>query len=90
MAERKVEERIDKGIFAVPTVLLCSETTAEHCHRRLVCEYLEERVGEVSMSFIFRWFRPGRHKHKPIQHEAIDDHIDGPRVRSRRIVLVSS
>src|SRR5438093_1307783 len=36
MAERKIEERLDPSLFEVPTVLLCSEPTAEHCHRRLV------------------------------------------------------
>ena len=40
MAERKVETRLDPLDFRVPTALLCSEATAEHCHRRLVCEYL--------------------------------------------------
>lgn len=40
LASRKVEEQLDHNIFTVPTVLLCSEPTAEHCHRRLVLEYL--------------------------------------------------
>ena len=43
LAQRKVEEKLDAGIFAVPTVLLCSEPTAEHCHRRLVLEYLQQK-----------------------------------------------
>jgi hypothetical protein len=43
LADRKVEQRLDAGIFAVPTVLLCSEPTAEHCHRRLVLEYLQQK-----------------------------------------------
>jgi len=45
MAERKIEEKIDRSLFATPTALLCSETTAEHCHRRLVLEYLQEKWG---------------------------------------------
>lgn len=49
MRERQVEERIDRESFQVPTVLLCSEPTAEHCHRRLVAEYLQERWGEVQI-----------------------------------------
>ena len=49
MAERKVEDRIDRDIFATPTVLLCSETTAEHCHRRLVCEYLATKWGDLDV-----------------------------------------
>ena len=43
MRMRKIEERIDPSMFNVPTVLLCSEPTPEHCHRRLVVEYLEEK-----------------------------------------------
>jgi uncharacterized protein (DUF488 family) len=43
MSERKIEERIDRSLFEVPTVLLCSEATAEHCHRRLVLEYLRDK-----------------------------------------------
>ncbi len=44
MAERRVEQELDRERFATaPTVLLCSEHTAEHCHRRLVLEYLGER-----------------------------------------------
>ena len=45
MAERKIEEQISPALFAVPTVLLCSETTADHCHRRLVCAYLQDAWG---------------------------------------------
>jgi uncharacterized protein (DUF488 family) len=40
MRERGVESRLSAAEFAVPTALLCSEATAERCHRRLVCEYL--------------------------------------------------
>jgi len=47
MAEREVAKRLDPTLFAVPTVLLCSEPTPEHCHRRLVLEYLNEHWGDV-------------------------------------------
>lgn len=47
MGQRKIEEKIDRRLFDVPTVLLCSETTAEHCHRRLVVEYLGKKWGGV-------------------------------------------
>jgi len=47
MADRHVETAISPGLFGVPTVLLCSEPTAEHCHRRLVLEYLNSRWGNV-------------------------------------------
>lgn len=42
MAERKIESVLDRSAFGEHTVLLCSEATAERCHRRLVCEYLAE------------------------------------------------
>jgi uncharacterized protein YeaO (DUF488 family) len=48
MAERKIEERLDQRLFAGPTVLLCSEATAEHCHRRLVLDYLNEKWGNIT------------------------------------------
>ncbi|HPP22478.1 MAG TPA: DUF488 domain-containing protein [Phycisphaerae bacterium] len=47
MKERQVEEYVDRASFEVPTVLLCSEPTPEHCHRRLVAEYLAEKWGET-------------------------------------------
>ena len=49
MAERKIEDRIDPKMLKVPTALLCSETTAAHCHRRLVLEYLREKWGNLTM-----------------------------------------
>ncbi len=45
LAERGVERLVDPGLFAVPTVLLCSEPSAERCHRRLVAEYLGSKWG---------------------------------------------
>jgi uncharacterized protein (DUF488 family) len=49
MRERKIEEKIDPKLFETPTVLLCSEATAEHCHRRLVSEYLREKWGNLEI-----------------------------------------
>ncbi|HEX9200130.1 MAG TPA: DUF488 domain-containing protein [Acidobacteriaceae bacterium] len=49
MRERHVETAIDRAQFAEPTVLLCSELTAEHCHRRLVLEYLADKWGDVTV-----------------------------------------
>jgi uncharacterized protein (DUF488 family) len=49
MAERKVEERIARAQFEPPSVLLCSEPTAEHCHRRLVLEYLKRAWGNIEI-----------------------------------------
>ena len=47
LRERRVEEALDRGLFAVPTVLLCSEANAEHCHRRLVLEYLDREWNGI-------------------------------------------
>ena len=52
MADRKIEERVDRALFAVPTVLLCSEPTAERCHRRLVLEYLRDKWGNLTITHL--------------------------------------
>jgi uncharacterized protein (DUF488 family) len=52
MEDRRIEERIDRAMFSVPTVLLCSEPTAEHCHRRLVLEYLRDKWGDLSITHL--------------------------------------
>ncbi|RIK83416.1 MAG: hypothetical protein DCC68_03845 [Planctomycetota bacterium] len=39
---RKVETQLGRDLFAGPTVLLCSEAEATHCHRRLALDYLKE------------------------------------------------
>jgi uncharacterized protein (DUF488 family) len=52
MRDRRVEERINPKLFEIPTVLLCSEATAEHCHRRLVLEYLQEKWGNLEIIHI--------------------------------------
>jgi uncharacterized protein (DUF488 family) len=49
ISERNIEQKIDRSIFSVPTVLLCSEPTPEHCHRRLVLEYLNNKWGTISV-----------------------------------------
>ena len=47
MAERRVEESLPRDLFAVPTVLLCSEPKPARCHRRLVAEYLSLKWGGI-------------------------------------------
>jgi hypothetical protein len=47
LQERRIEETLDRNIFDVPTVLLCSEAGPQHCHRRLVLEYLEREWGGI-------------------------------------------
>lgn len=49
MAERRIEERLDRRLFEVPTVLLCSEPTAEQCHRRLVLDYLQTKWPDLTV-----------------------------------------
>ncbi len=49
MAEREIEKHIDRALFSVPTALVCSGPTAEHCHRRLVLEYLHEKWGDLTI-----------------------------------------
>ncbi len=46
---RKIEKKLDRAEFSQPTVLLCSEFTPEHCHRRLVLEYLTRKWGDVTI-----------------------------------------
>jgi uncharacterized protein (DUF488 family) len=47
MRARKIESAISHESFEQKTVLLCSEPTAEHCHRRLVLEYLQNSWPNV-------------------------------------------
>jgi uncharacterized protein (DUF488 family) len=47
MASREVEKKIPQKLFKPRTILLCSEETAEHCHRRLVVEYLNSKWGNI-------------------------------------------
>lgn len=52
IAGRKIEDRIDRALFAVPTVLLCSEPMSEHCHRRIVLEYLRGKWGDLTITHL--------------------------------------
>lgn len=47
MQERKIET-LPREIIA-GGCLLCSEATPDHCHRRLVAEYLQRHWGEVEI-----------------------------------------
>ena len=44
MEERKIEQRL-KPEMLEGACLLCSEAAPHHCHRRLVCEYLNDKWG---------------------------------------------
>lgn len=43
LAERKIEELLNKDDFSEPVALLCSENKPTQCHRRLVAEYLKRK-----------------------------------------------
>jgi len=46
MAERKIEQRFKPEMFD-NVCLLCSEDKPHHCHRRLICEYLNDKWGSA-------------------------------------------
>jgi uncharacterized protein (DUF488 family) len=47
LRSRGVESALSKESFLKKTVLLCSEDSAEHCHRRLALEYLQRHWEDV-------------------------------------------
>lgn len=47
LAGRAIEEAWDPADFERPTALLCSEPTADHCHRRIVVEHLADHWDDV-------------------------------------------
>ena len=51
MSDRKVEGSIAKELID-GGCLLCSEPTPEHCHRRLVAEYLREKWSNLEIEHI--------------------------------------
>ena len=44
LEKRNAETKIKPELLKGPTVLLCSEKTAEKCHRRLTAEYLQRKL----------------------------------------------
>ena len=52
LAESQPEAFLDPEDFAAPTVLLCSETEPEHCHRRLVAEHLAREWEDVTVTHL--------------------------------------
>ena len=51
MRTRRIEDGIGRRLLD-NDCLLCSEETPEHCHRRLVVEYLREKWGDVEIAHI--------------------------------------
>lgn len=52
MRERRIEKELSASDFKRRTALLCSEDTPEHCHRRLVAEYLAARWPDVQITHL--------------------------------------
>ncbi len=50
--ERDVARALDRATFDGPTVLLCSEATAEQCHRRLATEHLSAAWGDLEITHL--------------------------------------
>lgn len=51
MEARRIEERIPPDAIA-GGCLLCSEDKPDHCHRRLVAEYLRDRWGTMDIQHL--------------------------------------
>ncbi len=50
MAEREIEKRLDPQALG-GACLLCSEDKPHHCHRRVVCDYLNDKWSGVLTVF---------------------------------------
>jgi uncharacterized protein (DUF488 family) len=49
MEQRHIDRVLSPDSFGTRTALLCSEPTAEHCHRRLIAEFLAEKWPHVEI-----------------------------------------
>jgi len=49
LEKRKVLDILDRSFFETDTCLLCSESSADHCHRRLLAEYLKKHWKSVEV-----------------------------------------
>ena len=47
--DRKVLEKLEKSFFERRTCLLCSESSADRCHRRLLAGYLKNHWGDIEV-----------------------------------------
>lgn len=52
LRSRNVDSSLDRSLFDEPVALLCSEATAERCHRRLVAEYLRSEWADVRIQHL--------------------------------------
>lgn len=51
MKERRIEETVPKEVVS-EGCLLCSEDKPQHCHRRLVAEYLKRQWGDLDIAHL--------------------------------------
>jgi uncharacterized protein (DUF488 family) len=51
MRTREIERTVPREILS-DGCLLCSEEKPDHCHRRLVAEYLKERWGDLEIAHL--------------------------------------
>ena len=52
LGERRIEEDPSVRQAVADGCLLCSEDTPEHCHRRLVAEYLQRHWGDLEIAHL--------------------------------------
>lgn len=52
LKSRQIEKLVSPDLFSGKTVLLCSEPEANHCHRRLVAEYLRDHWEIVEIEHL--------------------------------------
>jgi uncharacterized protein (DUF488 family) len=50
--ERRLSENLDLKLFDRDIVLLCSEETADRCHRRLAAEYISRLLPYVNIEHL--------------------------------------
>ena len=51
ITQREIEKNVAREVIH-QGCLLCSEETPEHCHRRLVAEYLQRQWGGVTITHL--------------------------------------
>ena len=49
MNERQIPSTLNRSEFEIPSCLLCSESTPEQCHRRLVAERMAEYWQDIEI-----------------------------------------
>ncbi len=52
LEKRSIISYVTPEWFAVPTVLLCSESSPLYCHRRLILEYLQKRWKNLEIKHL--------------------------------------